>query len=198
MKKRTQHLFSAMILAGFVFIAFGSGDEEKNTETNTINNTDTLNKNNFYKISDNLEDFKNNFNQFMTNELGSNLIIRNVKIEEGSVNNTCTTELNNKIGLLFQINKEDNSIRSVTMIGQGDGTSKSGLNIFSTIGGLISASDKSLSPKERGNILKEIGLLSDIKNINEYEGSTVKNGLKYFINSSEQIGIMFGIQNANE
>ena len=32
MKKRTQHLFSAMVFVGFIFIAFGSGDDNKSTE----------------------------------------------------------------------------------------------------------------------------------------------------------------------
>jgi hypothetical protein len=39
MKRKIQHLFSALILAAFIFIAFGSGDDEKsnlNTDSTVI------------------------------------------------------------------------------------------------------------------------------------------------------------------
>jgi len=35
MKRKVQHLFSALVLAGFIFIAFGSGDDEVKSETTT-------------------------------------------------------------------------------------------------------------------------------------------------------------------
>ncbi|MDR6760331.1 hypothetical protein J2Y38_000510 [Flavobacterium sp. 2755] len=35
MKRKVQHLFSALTLAGFIFIAFGSGDDEVKPETTT-------------------------------------------------------------------------------------------------------------------------------------------------------------------
>lgn len=42
MKRKVQHLFSALTLAGFIFIAFGSGDDEKTSskfDSTTISNT---------------------------------------------------------------------------------------------------------------------------------------------------------------
>ncbi|WP_291146848.1 FxLYD domain-containing protein [Flavobacterium sp. UBA7680] len=44
MKRKVQHLFSALTLAGFIFIAFGSGDEDKkNFESNSTTVSDTEN-----------------------------------------------------------------------------------------------------------------------------------------------------------
>ena len=43
MKRKIQHLFSALTLAGFIFIAFGSGDDNKKNYKNsstTISNTE--------------------------------------------------------------------------------------------------------------------------------------------------------------
>lgn len=45
MKRKVQHLFSALVLAGFIFIAFGSGDDEKtkrnlNSSSTTITETE--------------------------------------------------------------------------------------------------------------------------------------------------------------
>lgn len=34
MKRKVQHLFSALVLAGFIFIAFGSGDGKKSNSSN--------------------------------------------------------------------------------------------------------------------------------------------------------------------
>ncbi|SHG36475.1 FxLYD domain-containing protein [Flavobacterium johnsoniae] len=35
MKRKVQHLFSALTLAGFIFIAFGSGDDKKSNSINS-------------------------------------------------------------------------------------------------------------------------------------------------------------------
>lgn len=43
MKKRGQHLFSAIVIGGFLFMAYGSGDEDKKTDaTDEIVVSDTL------------------------------------------------------------------------------------------------------------------------------------------------------------
>ncbi|KAF2517192.1 hypothetical protein [Flavobacterium foetidum] len=41
MKRKVQHLFSALILAGFIMIAFGSGDDETKSESSTDTLTST-------------------------------------------------------------------------------------------------------------------------------------------------------------
>lgn len=41
MKRKVQHLFSALALAGFIFIAFGSGDDKKNNYKNNYKSTST-------------------------------------------------------------------------------------------------------------------------------------------------------------
>lgn len=41
MKRRIQHLVSALALAGFIFVAFGSGDEEKHNSTKDFTDSNT-------------------------------------------------------------------------------------------------------------------------------------------------------------
>ncbi|MBF4515504.1 hypothetical protein IRZ71_04085 [Flavobacterium sp. ANB] len=41
MKRKVQHLFSALALAGFIFIAFGSGDDEKSNYKNNYKSSST-------------------------------------------------------------------------------------------------------------------------------------------------------------
>lgn len=150
-----------------------------------------------YKVYDNIDVFKQKFNSFMNKEMNSDLFIDDLKISDGTLNNAAKCQLNSNIGMIFQLHKNDNSVRSIMLIARGDGSSQSGLDIIVVIGSLIATIDPSLEPSERGDILKKVGLFggSDIRNL---EGSTIKNGVKYFINSSEQIGIMFGVQNVGE
>ncbi|MCL9804488.1 hypothetical protein NAT51_03080 [Flavobacterium amniphilum] len=191
MKKRVRHLLSVFIVSGFIIMAFGSEDDKKK-ETSGIEIHQVK------KILDSGEDFKENFNGFMKNDLDSDLLIREIKTSSGKDNETFSATLNSHIGLIMQINKEDKSLRSVMMIGQGDGTTNSGLNIIMVMGGVIAAVDPALSPNERGKILKDIGILDKDFDVNNVEGSTIKNGVKYFINGSDQIGIMFGAETSND
>lgn len=191
MRKRVRHLLSILIISGFVIMALGS-EEQKNDEVNEIEGMEV------HRILDSAEDFKTNFNHFMSNDLNSDLLVGDVKKSTGKENDTFSIMLNSQIALLLQINKEDESLRSVMMIGQGDGTSKSGLNIMMVMGGIIAAVDPNLSQDERGKILRDIGIFDKDFNISKAEGSTMKNGIKYFINTSDQIGVMFGAQNSND
>ncbi|AWG24239.1 hypothetical protein [Flavobacterium kingsejongi] len=91
---------------------------------------------------------------------------------------------------MVQLNKEDDSVRSIMMLAQGDGSLQSGVDIIITITGIIAGLDPSLAPNGRGEIMQKIGLLEGEK-INNMEGETIKNGIKYSITSSQEIGILF-------
>ncbi|MBD1222371.1 hypothetical protein GLV94_02540 [Virgibacillus halodenitrificans] len=88
------------------------------------------------------------------------------------------------------IDDEEKFIKFITMIGSGDGTIQSGMNIISSIGILIA----SLNPNEdigfRKGILERLGLLGkeiDIKN------ETVANDLSYVLKRSKELGVWFTV-----
>jgi energy-coupling factor transporter transmembrane protein EcfT len=142
-------------------------------------------------------EFSKRFNN-SAKEFESNFRINNINIEDGTVYNTFQVMLNDNIGIIGTINKEDNSLREISALMRGDGTAQSGLDIMLTIGMLISVSNPDLLPDDRGNILKDLGLLDKNVDINNLDGSTIRNGIKYGIMSSQELGIMFFISNANE
>lgn len=141
--------------------------------------------------------FKKRFNAFMR-ESSNPLRIHTIKIEPGSVNNTFTYSLNQNIGIVGQLNKEDNSIRSIMMAAQGDGTMTSGAHIIMTMIAIIVSTNPDLIPEERGNILRELKLLNDGADIDDLKTKTFRNDIQYNLFSSEAIGFMFTAQNRNE
>ncbi|GIM45921.1 hypothetical protein DNHGIG_14700 [Collibacillus ludicampi] len=172
-----------------------------NSETKDIKDKSTQNEKNdaektAYSIGMNPEQFKVSFNQ-QAQAFGASFRINSLEIDEGPVQNSFKYMLNDHLGLVGSINKKDGSIRDVMLLGQGDGTLKSGLDILGGMGALIAATNPSLPPEERGQILKDLGITkgADLSNVDK---STVRNGLKYTLSSSKDIGIMFGVSNAND
>lgn len=148
-------------------------------------------------LSLNPNEFKTRFNK-ASQEFESDLKISNLKVETGTVQNTFQYMLTDRLALLGTVNKADGSIRDISMLGQGDGTVKSGMNILTTMGILIASIDPEISPSERGDILKDLGVMGDNVDIYNVDNKTIRNGRRYWINSSKEIGIMFGVSDANE
>jgi hypothetical protein len=90
-------------------------------------------------------------------------------------------------------------LRSVTLIGTGDGTMKSGTDIIIGMGVLLSATNHDLPADERGQILKELKIIGnkdvDVMNLDE---STVRNGIKYSLSTSKELGVLLTASDAND
>ncbi len=138
--------------------------------------------------------FKNRFNKYCRKSKSS-LRIKNITIQIGEVNNTFQYMFNDHIGLIGTLNKKDNSLKEITMIGQGNGNLDSATNILITMGGIISCITPTIKPSGRGKILREIGFFNDNVDINNLEANTKRGDIKYWINSSKYLGIMFGASN---
>ncbi|MGZ3974624.1 MAG: hypothetical protein ACXVMI_10200 [Flavisolibacter sp.] len=137
-------------------------------------------------------DFKNAFNEFSSsNKL--DFQIEDIEVQEGQVQNTFQYMFTKNLGILGAVNKSDGGIKELTMLGSGDGTFKSGSNIFLCMAAIIATVDPTLQPEKRGDILRDLGITdkndSDITNM---EGKTERNGIKYYVSSSPSIGFMFG------
>jgi hypothetical protein len=142
------------------------------------------------------DQFKSKMNNFF-DELNLDLQIRNFKIEDGAVNNTFQVMMNEHIGIIGSLNKSDNSVKEISMMGQGDGTTASGANIMFVMVGMIAACDPDLPAEERGEIMKELGLLDKNMDINNLKNSTIRNGLKYWVVSNNITGLSFGVSKNN-
>jgi flagellar motor protein MotB len=117
-------------------------------------------------------------------EFDSTLRIKNIKLEVGSIQNSFQHTFTENLGVIGTVNKQDNSVRDVLLLGSGNGLASSGMDIFIAMGILIAATNPELAPEERGDILRDLGLMDE--------------NTRYNISGSEQIGIMFSVGDAND
>jgi len=149
-----------------------------------------------HSIGMNADQFKKAFNE-ASNSIGTDLKIGNLKIEEGPMQNTFNHSFTKNLSMVGIVNKIDGSVRSVTFIGAGDGTAKSGADIILSMGLAIMTTNPELSENDRGNILRELGLMDggDVLNLDK---DTIRNGIKYSLNTSKELGIWFTASSAND
>jgi prephenate dehydratase len=151
-----------------------------------------------YSIVSSIETFRKRFNAFMSEVNNGSIKIENLSVDDGEVNNVFQYMLTDHIAIVGQLNKSDNSIRSLILTLQGDGTMQSGMDIMTTIMGVVDATNPGISPKERGEVLKELGLFKKGIDINKIDSRATKNGIEYSLQGSEMIGLMFAVESEGE
>jgi hypothetical protein len=139
-----------------------------------------------------IEEFQKKFNAFSL-RYNLDLFINDLQIIDGSINNTFTYMFNEHVGIIGALEKTNNEIISITMIGKGDGSLNSGIDILSVITCIIGSIDNTLLPNERKEILEHLGFLDNIDLYNTKD-EIIKNGLRYFINSTHETGILCGVE----
>jgi hypothetical protein len=137
------------------------------------------------------DNFQTAFNDFCS-ESNFGYHIDDINVADGDVQNTFQLMMTKNVGLIGTVNKTDGSVKEITMIGTGDGTAQSGLEIMQGILCIIASADPSLLPAERGQLMKDLGIMDKKKDIHNLKASKDINGVHYWINSSELTGIMFG------
>lgn len=147
-----------------------------------------------YSLNLSPDEFKDRFNQAAQN---SNMKIANINIENGDVQNTFNNRITNNINVVGVINKSDNSVRNLIMIGAGDGTPQSGADVLIAMGLLIASANPELIPEERFKILQDIGLAKKGDNL-PTKGDLIRHGRKYSFNVSKDTGIQFTISDPND
>lgn len=121
-----------------------------------------------------------------------------IKVEEGAVQDVFTHKISDYVALTGSVNKSDKSMREVTMVGAGDGSIESGTDMLLTVGLLIAATNPDLSPDERGSVLEDVGLLDENVDLKKINKSTERNGIKYTLKGTEELGVWFIVSDANE
>ncbi|MEK5415082.1 hypothetical protein [Paenibacillus sp. FSL L8-0708] len=148
-------------------------------------------------ISMSPEEFKDSFNA-KAKEIGTDLKINKLIVEDGAVQNTFSYKFTNTLMLSGTVNKQDGSIRDVLLIGTTDGTSKSVSDILIGMGVLILASNPELPTTEPSVIVKELGMLDEGADFLKINKSVIRNGIEYHFQASKEFGIMFSAGDAND
>jgi hypothetical protein len=137
-------------------------------------------------------DFKTAFNKAVPHtKLGYE--IAELLITEGNLQNTFHATLNSHLALAGTMHKETGKVLDVMMIGTGDGSIQSATDIFLCMATLIHAVDPKMPAKESSMILKELGMLGNTESIMHLNKQTDRNGIRYFLTSSEITGFTFGV-----
>ncbi|WP_203362470.1 hypothetical protein [Bacillus sp. REN10] len=143
----------------------------------------------------NLDEFAKRFNA-ASDEFKSDFKINNPSVQSGKAQDVSQVTLNDNIILTITINKKDDTVRDVSMIGVGDGSQESALDILTVLGLIITTTNPDLSQNERGNVIKDLGL--DGSDIIGKEERTTRNGIEYYLSASKEIGILFSASNEND
>lgn len=109
---------------------------------------------------------------------------------DGAVQDTITYDGGPSVAINAAIKKETGLANSFTFIGVPDGSEESGFQVIAGMGVFIGAIDPSLTPDERNDVLKELGMMDEDFNVLDHEGKTTKNGFNYHLSTSEFTGIM--------
>ena len=169
-----------------------STGENTPTEAEQILNGDT-------EVEDGLmmapEEFENNFNNFIdANVPGALPHLTAGEKSNGEVQDSIIYRSSSDVGIVASIKKETGLINSLMFTGVPDGTEDSSLRIIVGMGTFIGAVDPSLTPEDRNDVLKGLGMFDDDFNVLDHEGQTTKNGVKYALNVSEVVGIMLSAE----
>jgi hypothetical protein len=97
------------------------------------------------------------------------------------------------LGLVGFFN-EDKSLTSLVMITDGK---ENAANILLSYAALIYVTNPTLLPEDRGDILKELGIIGseDLMSLNTH---TIKGNIKYFATSNQTMGLWFGAEKVNQ
>ncbi|SEG35025.1 hypothetical protein [Paenibacillus sp. UNC499MF] len=153
--------------------------------------------NKFGNIGITANQFKTAFNKAAA-EFKSDLKIGSLKVEDGAVQNTFSTKLTEHLYVNGSVNKSDGKLREVYVLGNGDGTPKSGADLMVSFGLIVTATNPNLSADERGTVFKDLGLIGDNVDIKKLDKSIVRKNIKYTIKYMDQIGFMFIASDPNE
>ncbi|WP_144461794.1 hypothetical protein [Siminovitchia fortis] len=147
-----------------------------------------------YSLGFDAEGFKKRFND-VSKEYGSPFHIDSIEVKDGEIQDVATIMLNDLIAINLNINKKDGSIRDLTLIGQGDGTEGSGMDIMLGIGSIVSTLNPELDQDGRANVLKGLGLDKGMpEDATEYTEGNIKYSFVYV----EGAGVTFSASNKND
>lgn len=115
-------------------------------------------------------------------------------LSEGEVYNTFQANITKNLGITGAVEKKSKKLKSITMIGTGDGTAKSGADIMIAMLQIIATVSPELKPEKRTQLLNDIGLLKEGGVEDGKSGTYTIGDIQYFYNASEIVGFWFGVE----
>jgi hypothetical protein len=143
-------------------------------------------------------EFRRDFNSYCS-KAGLDLNILDLKFTDGEVSNSFIYSFSDNLAISGITNKSDGSVTELFMIGRGNGSLESGTDIILCMVAIIATVDPSIPAENRAKVLRDLHCYGDDSyDITNMSTNTEINGFKYYVNSSEQMGLMFGVTKASD
>lgn len=132
--------------------------------------------------------FRKRFNN-VTAENKIDLHIDDLEISEGKGQNTFQYAFNKELGIAGSVEKETNNVKVIMIMGPLSNL----VNVEIAMGAMIATADPDLGPNNRVEIFKQLGLEDKKPDLSDYSKSIEYNGMKYALDASTIMGIVFTI-----
>ncbi|GGN96374.1 hypothetical protein [Saccharibacillus kuerlensis] len=142
------------------------------------------------------EEFRTAFNN-RVDQLGASITIDNLEVKEGEVQDVFQYMFTEDLAMTGTVNKADGSVRDVLLLTQGK-TEESSSNFLIIMGLLMMTTNPDAESNFAQTVSNELGLFDDGVNFSTIDNTTVQAGVKYHIQGSPQIGLMFSAGDPND
>lgn len=129
----------------------------------------------YYILVENTKKLKTGFNSF-AKKASSPLHIGNFNNQNGEVYNVFDYSFRDNLFLVGKLNKQDSTVGDITLVYQFDGEWKASLDFLVAIGGVVAATNPTLSA---GDIIRDLGFLEKDVDVTTISGKIVRNGVQY-------------------
>lgn len=177
----------------FVFTTFGGNFlsqkvMNENLQQQTLHKTPTLGMT--------LEKFKDKYNNNnYAKKIG--VTIAQPQIKSGTIENTFEYLISDKVLLTGVMNKTDNKLTNITVVGQPSDSQEDNTKFIGTLGIIIDTYSPDVPVNQRGEILKELGFRDDV-DLSKANNIAIRGNVQYSFKFIEKTGFVFSVTTANQ
>lgn len=142
------------------------------------------------------DEFVERWNAATTEFERADLRVDDLDIQEGQVQDIFQVRLADYVFLQGTVSQGDDGLKEITILG-GPETQEQSLTVLTTWGLAVSATSPELNPDERGDVLRDLGIVGDDTiDFSDHEAETVRGDVRYWVQFSDAIGLIFGVDDA--
>lgn len=173
--------------------------QKNQTTLSTSNESDASAKikENNQSLGITIDDFQKTFNSIVDsyNLEGLHISKFDLTESEGTGANTLKFIFNENLSMVGTFNSDKN-IQEVMLIGTKGFSEETGGNLMTAITTLIMTMNNDYTFEDSQGVLKDIGLLDDDVNLQDFDGATVRDGIKYRFKITDDDMNTFSIQSS--
>lgn len=182
----------AFIAIVILIAMFSGGEDDKSPQQPTTQSTSssTLKTESIKTFDYGLNTFVSRFNRFAA-EVGAHGLTGSFTKESGKVKDTAKLMYSDAVGMVLTFDKQHGKIAEITMV-SGKASPSQAVDPIICMGGIIAITCPSLDSKGRGQILRDLGIITDAGAHLPEKGSAIRGNVKFWVMTSKELGFWFG------